>query len=145
MTDQTRGERNSNPGNINYIELHPWDGQVGLEIVPDGETYTPRFGRYDTDENGIRAIGKQLLAYQTMHKCTTVYQIVARWAPGSENNTMAYAQNVAQMLGLKPVDPVDLSNAATLAAFMRAIIKQENGRCIYDALLIASAAKDALA
>lgn len=141
----TRGERNNNPGNLNYVEVHPWQGQIGLEIVPDGESFTPRFGRYDTIENGIRAIAKQLLAYQRIHKCLTIRQLVSRWAPGKENDTAAYIKDVCGAMGVAQDELIDLNKSATLAAFVRAIIKHENGRCIYDAMTVADASRDALA
>ncbi len=56
----TRGIRNNNPGNIDYNQRNAWQGQLGLGL---GVT-KPRFARFDTPENGIRALGKLLLAYR---------------------------------------------------------------------------------
>jgi len=145
MNDPTRGERNNNPGNLNYIELRGWQGQIGLEEVPDGHTYPPRFGRYDSAESGIRAVAKQLLAYQEHHGCRTPRQFVERWAPPTENSTDAYVKDVAAVLGVDPDTPVDLTDPATLQVMTRAIIRHENGRCLYDAATIAGAVQAALA
>lgn len=143
--DVTRGERNNNPGNLNYIEVHPWQGQIGMERVPDGESYVPRFGRYDCAENGIRAVAKQLLAYQQHHNCRTVRDFVQRWAPPQENETAAYIKDVCRDTGFAQDETIDLTNASNLAALTRAIIKHENGRFAYPALMVADAAKAALA
>jgi hypothetical protein len=143
--DATRGERNNNPGNLNYIEVGGWQGQLGLEEVPEGRSFTPRFGRYDSSSSGIRAIAKQLLAYQEKHGCRTPRDFVERWAPPSENSTDAYAKDVAAVLGVSPETPIDLTDPATLQVMTRAIIRHENGRCLYAAATIASACQLALA
>lgn len=144
-TEPTRGERNNNPGNLDYIELRGWQGQTGLEEVPEGKSFTPRFGRYDTIENGIRGIGKQLLKYQEFHGCRTPRQFVERWAPPTENSTDAYVKDVAAVLGVEPDTPIDLTDPSTLQVMTRAIIRHENGRCLYDAATIAGACQMALA
>jgi hypothetical protein len=142
----TRGERNNNPGNLNYTAPpHAWRGQVGLELVPEGEHFTPRFGRYDCAENGLRALASQLLVYQRRHNCSTPRQIVDRWAPPAENDTGAYAEDFAQVVCAGVDDPIDLDDLATLAAATRAIVRHENGRCLYDAATIAAACRSALA
>ncbi len=143
--EPTRGERNNNPGNLDFVAVDPWEGQVGLELVPEGENFTPRFGRYSSPELGLRALGRQLLAYQERHGCNTPRLIANRWAPPVENNTTAYAKDLAASLGVDLDTAVDLHDAATLAVAMRTIIRHENGRCIYDADLIASAGSLALA
>lgn len=143
--DATRGERNNNPGNLDYIEVGGWQGQIGRELVPEGHIFAPRFGRYDSPASGIRAIAKQLLAYQTKHGCRTPRQFVERWAPPTENSTDAYVKDVAAVLGVSPDTPIDLTDAATLQVMTRAIIRHENGRCLYDADTLASACHLALA
>lgn len=145
MSAATRGERNNNPGNLNYIEVRGWQGQIGLELVPEGLSFTPRFGRYDCVANGIRAIARQLLAYQGFHGCRTPRDFVERWAPPSENSTDGYVKDVAAVLGVKPDTRIDLTDPATLAVMTRAIIRHENGRCLYEATAIAAAVQSALA
>ena len=56
MDKTTRGIRNNNPGNIDYNPRNDWAGQIGLELKVGNST--PRFARFDTAENGIRALGK---------------------------------------------------------------------------------------
>lgn len=136
----TRGERNNNPGNIEFMPSQPFHGQIGLELVPLGDTYKPRFGRYDTPENGLRAIAKLLLNYQRFHGLHTVAALVSRW---SATDQQAYIADVARYLGVEPNQPLDLQHPDTLEAFVYAIVTQENGRCLYDAVQIARAAASA--
>lgn len=111
-----RGYRNNNPGNIEAGAK--FNGFVGS----DG-----RFGKYATPELGYRALGKQLLRYQTHHNRNTVREIINRWAPPSENNTGAYVNLVAKQLGVSPDAPLDLNQQETLYGLVRAIAGHENG------------------
>lgn len=139
----TRGERNNNPGNID--RGGGWLGEIGLELVPDGTHYNPRFARFDTDVHGIRAIAKQLLAYQRVHHLETPREFVGRWAPESDhNNDSAYVSNVAKNTGFGPDETLDLDDIQTLTALTKAIILQENGRCIYDESALCGACRLAL-
>lgn len=53
----TRRVSYNNPGNIDRNPRDNWQGQLGLEVG------VAKF-RFDTPENGIRALGKLLLAYR---------------------------------------------------------------------------------
>ena len=132
----TRGERNNNPGNIRLSDS-AWRGKVA--------SADPAFECFDTAENGIRALAKLLLAYQRRHACRTVRQVVARWAPPTENTTAAYVVDVARALGLSPDAEINCAQLAVLVALARAIIRHENGRCVYDAPTLQSACAAALA
>ena len=140
----TRGERNNNPGNIDYNPVNSWHGQLGLEQVPDGHTYPPRFARFDTMENGVRAVSKLLLSYYENHGCDSVRKIINRWAPPSENNFAAYVADVAQSLHVHPDGAIDVTQPATLQTFTRAIIRHENGRCLVDDATMTAAVTAAL-
>lgn len=119
---QPRGIRNNNPGNIVQSST-PWQGAV--------QGNDPRFVSFETPEAGIRAMGKTLLTYQDTHGLNTVGDIISRWAPATENDTMAYTQQVAKALGVKADQPIDLHDSATLASLTKAMIKVENGRQPY--------------
>jgi hypothetical protein len=140
----TRGERNNNPGNIN--EGGGWDGDLGLEIVPAGYDYQPRFARFDTAQNGMRAIAKQLLAYQQRHGLNTVRGMINRWAPPSDDNdTSAYVDEVCAKVGVGPDDAIDLTDLRTIQNMVTGVIFQENGRVLYAPDLITAACQSALA
>jgi hypothetical protein len=135
VASPTRGERNNNPGNIR-VSPSAWRGKIAS---PD-----PEFEAFDTAANGIRALAKLLLAYQRRHECKTVRQIVTRWAPPSENATAAYVVDVARALGVAPDATIDCTQPAVLVAVARAIIRHENGRCLYDAATLQVACAAAL-
>lgn len=125
MTVQTRGVRNKNPGNIDYNKANDWQGQLGIELKVG--VSTPRFARFDTPENGIRALGKLLLTYQRKHGLKTVEQIISRWAPSNENNTRSYADAVAKSMQVAPGAEINLGSVAMLRPMVEAIIRHENG------------------
>ncbi len=120
----TRGERNRNPGNLERNGI-PWRGMADEQ--PD-----PRFITFGTPVMGIRALATVLLTYYRKHKLCTVRQIIGRWAPPNENNTAAYAACVANDLLCTPDEDLQVDDPAVLLALTRAIIRHENGRCIYQ-------------
>lgn len=138
----TRGERNNNPGNIEWhAGLQSFLGELGPELVPAGET--PRFARFATAEAGIRAIGRILRSYREHDDIKTIGFAVARWAPAGENNAAAYLAAVCEQTGLAADHPLT-DDAGDNAELVRAIIHQENGRCIYTDQTIADAVGEAL-
>ncbi len=142
---QTRGERNSNPGNINYTPVNPFLGQIGIELIPTDEPLlVPRFGLYDTDEHGIRAIAKILISYIGKDRCDTIRKICNRWAPGSDNNNVtAYINAVSDEAGIDPDHHIEI-NDGNLEVLVKAIIHHENGRCLYSTSQILQAVHMAL-
>ncbi|MCB1717174.1 MAG: hypothetical protein KDK05_18775 [Candidatus Competibacteraceae bacterium] len=122
LENAPRGVRNNNPGNI--VKGEQWQGLV------DGTD--PRFATFASPEMGIRALGRNLLAYQNKHGLNTVSDIINRWAPSNENNTGAYIRAVAGSLGVGPSDKLNLSDQQTLAKLSKAIIQHENGKQPYS-------------
>jgi soluble lytic murein transglycosylase-like protein len=105
-----------------------------------------RFARFDTPGNGIRALGKLLLNYQTRYGLKTVAAIIARWAPSTENDTAAYVLSVETSIpGLPHGAAVDLTNPLVLGAFVRAIIAHENGGNPYADSVVDEGVRRALA
>lgn len=133
----TRGERNHNPGNIDR-NATKWQGMA------EDQSGDPRFVVFKDDVSGIRALAKVLLSYQRKHGLKTVRQIINRWAPPVENDTGAYVNHVAKLLNVGPDDAVDVSQPEILEPLVVAIIKHENGRCIYDDATIVAAIDQAL-
>lgn len=120
----TRGVRNNNPGNIRHGDA--WQGMRPEQTDRD-------FVQFTTPEFGIRALAKTLLSYQAKHGLRTVAQIVARWAPPSENDTAAYIKAVAGAVRVRPDDPLVLTDRAVMLPLVRAIIGRENGYSPYTA------------
>lgn len=127
-----RGVRQHNPGNI-----RPGQGFRG-EIGKDGG-----FAVFDTDYNGIRAIGIDLLT-KMRAAIDTVREIVTRYAPPSENDTDAYIRAVCLTTGFKADDILNLNHTESLYKFVRAIIVHENGGCPYTPELVRRACSSAI-
>ncbi len=120
--NQTRGERNNNPGNIRVGNA--WQGERAQATDPD-------FEEFESPEAGIRALALVLLNYQSRHGLRTVRDIIARYAPTNENDTEAYINSVASEMGVTPNAQINLTDKTTLAHFVRAVIRHENGRVVY--------------
>ncbi|SDE14792.1 hypothetical protein SAMN05216185_11759 [Pseudomonas guariconensis] len=144
-----RGVRNNNPGNIDFNPRNDWVGQLGLELGAS----KPRFARFDSPENGIRALGKLLIAYRGKDGMPgvggkgidTVLETINRWAPSNENDTDAYALAVAKRLGVRTTDPINIKDPATLRVFVESIIIHENGGNPYKSQVIDEGVRRALA
>ena len=143
-----RGIRNNNPGNIDYNPRNDWVGQL-----PRDPAIEKRFARFDTPENGIRALGKLLLNYRGKDGLPgvggpgidTVREIISRWAPATENNTAAYIRVVADQLGVAPWVPINIRDEKTLSTVVLGIIHHENGGIPYPASVVHEGIRRALA
>lgn len=119
MSDNPRGLRNQNPGNIIYSASNQWNGQTGQ----DG-----RYATFSSPEYGIRAMVKILDAYQR-RGVDTVSEIITTWAPESDNNdTLSYIKSVCQRTGF---EPNFILNALDYPLLIDAIIYHENGEQPY--------------
>ncbi|EGD9448764.1 lytic transglycosylase catalytic, partial [Escherichia coli] len=117
-----RGERNNNPGNLNFA------GQAGASLERPGG----RFARFETAFDGLRALARQLMLYAG-RGINSVEKIISTWAPASDNNnTTAYIRAVSQRLGVDPRAALNMSDPQTMSALMSSIIQHENGRNIYS-------------
>jgi hypothetical protein len=122
-----RGIRNYNPGNLERNGTR-WQG---MALDQSGD---PRFIVFSHPAWGIRAIARTLITYQDARRAKdgsridSVREIVERWAPAHENDTDAYAKQVAKALGIGPDDEaVDVYDFATMRALVKAIVRHENG------------------
>lgn len=126
MNTSTRGERNNNPGNI---RINPNQNWLGMILGDD-----PKFVKFKDPIWGIRALGKILITYRRKDLCTSIRNIINRWAPPSDNNnTEAYISAVCKDAG--NIDPNVFYNVELkdkLKPLVKAIIIHENGRCIYS-------------
>ena len=113
------GIRNRNPGNLRPSRP-PWNGTVGEN---------GGFAVFDTMENGIRALCKNLIAYQDRYGIKTVRGAISRWAPSEDHNdTEAYVQMVCSVLECDDdQDYFDFHDPAFLYWIVVAIGEQENG------------------
>lgn len=122
-----RGIRNYNPGNIERNGTR-WQG---MALDQSGDV---RFIVFSHPVWGIRAIARTLITYQDARRARdgsridSVREIIERWAPAHENDTAAYAKQVAKALGIDPDDEtVDVYDYPTMRALVQAIVRHENG------------------
>lgn len=115
-----RGIRNNNPGNIKDSEFaRSQPGYVGT----DGQ-----FARYESPAAG-RAAMQALLGQYGKKGIDTVQGVVSRWAPTDDGNDVrAYSDFVAQKMGIKPGDRIDLNDPGTRAKLSSAMAQFENGQ-----------------
>ena len=126
-----RGIRNNNPGNIRHVpNRNDW---LGLCAQPQVEG----FCRFQTPEHGVRAICRILQSYQGRGVCT-VSSTIAAWAPARDNNDVAsYVDTICSEAKLSADSRIDLKNEAQLSAFLKAMIRHENGQMPYsDAVIL---------
>lgn len=141
---KTRGERNNNPGNIDRNHIK-WKG-----MSPD-QSGDARFIVFTSAVWGIRALARNLLTYSTLYPegtpgdIDTVREIVNRWAPPVENDTGAYVKSVASAVGVGADDPIDVTDEELMCRLVKAIIRHENGRVVYEDDLILDGVQRALA
>lgn len=127
---EPRGIRNNNP--LNIRKGNHWKGER-----PDQTD--PIFEEFVSMEYGIRAGLKLLRNYITgfdgrSTKFDTVYKIVARWAPPSENATQKYIDFVCQELAISPFETVSFADRKTIIRLARTMAFVECGQWIDQAL-----------
>lgn len=115
-----RGVSNKNPGNIELRD--PWQG-----LAPQNQQTDGRFAVFTKPVWGIRAIARTLITYYDKYHVHTVRQAISRWAPSTENNTEAYVNQVAKVVGVSPDAKLDFHNYAIMHPLVEAIIRHENG------------------
>jgi len=126
-----RGIRNHNPGNIREspFDRTQW---VGERATDDD----PAFEEFQAPEFGLRALARVLRTYSRRYGRRSVRELIGRWAPPNENDTLNYVRQVCLHLGVEPDAVLDLGDADTLADLMEAIIRHENGQQPYSRELI---------
>jgi hypothetical protein len=119
MTTLPRGVRNRNPGNLERNTIN-WQGMARVQT-------DPRFVVFEDAKYGIRALARTLLTYQHAHGCDTIGKIIGRWAPPTENDTVAYIAAVAARCGVAPDDVIDADQVSVMLPLVAGIISHENG------------------
>lgn len=115
-----RGIRNNNPGNIRWGEN--WKG-----LAPDGKSNDKSFCVFEEPKWGIRALCKVLITYNRRYGLDTVQEIICRFAPENENDTKAYMNHVAKLLGVRPDEQIKVCNERVMFTLITSIIQHENG------------------
>ncbi|UPK82577.1 structural protein [Proteus vulgaris] len=123
MAKMARGERNNNPGNIDYNPRNKWKGLVGIETgVPN-----PRFCVFESAEYGIRAIYKLTQTYQRKYGLNSVSAIINKYAPPIENNTTGYITRASKEIGVGINDKINTQSKQVAISLAKAIVGVELG------------------
>ncbi len=97
-----RGIRNNNPGNI-IVSNIPWRGKI--PISQNTDVGYPQLEQFDTMENGIRALLKNIYAKFGSDTNLTLGEIAYRWNPDpNPANVEAYTSFLEQFTKLSRND-----------------------------------------
>ena len=113
-----RGVRNNNPLNIRENQYSDSDW-IGERITDDDKS----FEEFTKPEYGIRAAARILNTYQR-RDVVTLADIIATWAPPTENNTESYINSVSRKTGFDSWQVLGRDQWPDLLA---AMIHHENG------------------
>lgn len=130
----SRGIINNNPGNLTGDDQ--WQGLAGK----DNGGYL----KFDTPENGLRAMAIDLRNQQDVYGLNTVQAIITKYAPPDTNDTASYIKGVSASMGVQPDQKIDLHDPETMHRMMDAVIRHENGGNPYSAQTGAWASNEAI-
>ena len=115
----SRGLRNNNPGNIRLGSFR-YKGERAKSI-------DRAFRQFESIEWGYRAMFVLLHTYAVKHGCSTLCEIINRYAPPIENHTENYIRRVAHATHLAPEEEISTTDAAVMTAVAAAMSEVENG------------------
>jgi hypothetical protein len=126
-TDLPRGLRNNNPGNLVQTSI-PWQGKIPLSQNTDS-----RFEQFYELRYGIRAKMRDIIS-DYKKGLTSVSDLINEYAPSFENNTAAYINTVANMIGFAPTMFIPELTEDLLVKIAKALHFVENGAAYKDYL-----------
>ena len=115
----SRGLRNNNPGNIRLGNFR-YKGEKA-------KSSDVAFRQFESMEWGYRAMFVLLHTYAIKHQCSTLRQMIERYAPPSENHTENYIRRVAYATHLSPDEPLSTLDGAVMTSVVAAMSEVENG------------------
>jgi hypothetical protein len=83
------------------------------------------FRQFAMPQEGLQALDQDLAA-KGRQGLNTINQIIAKYAPPTENNTAAYIDSVAKRLGISPGQPLNMDDPRVRHALSAAIMLQED-------------------
>lgn len=121
----SRGYRNCNPGNIRLPKPENLMRDVFYgEIRPSRDK---SFRTFVGMQHGYRAMLYLLRKYKNRYGLNTIAEMIARWAPVTENKTDRYIDFVCSKVGMSRDDIVDVSNMTVMCRIVAAMSEMENG------------------
>lgn len=124
-----RGIRNNNPLNIRIG--NSWLGEVTNPTDDEFEQYVHVC-------YGLRAGFILLKRYINRYKLNTIEKIISRWAPGNENNTRSYINQVARGMNIDPDTPLLYEDKNRMCALVYEMVYVENGQHIQMSEIVAA-------
>jgi hypothetical protein len=115
----TRGLRNNNPGNIRISGIK-YQG----EIQPSKDK---NFKQFSSMPYGYRAMFVILRTYYVKYGLKSISQMIRRWAPANENNTVAYINHVSAWSGIHKDTSLEITSKGMMCAVVAAMSRVENG------------------
>ena len=116
------GQRLHNPLNIRFNPANRWKGMNPNQPQERG------FCRFVDDEHGLRAAIVILKNYVERHHLHTLEEIITRWAPPSENDTVIYLACIAGRCKMSPSHNINITRASMdLSYLVSAMARQETG------------------
>lgn len=115
----SRGIRNNNPGNIRLSRTE----YLG-EVRPSGDK---EFKQFISAAWGYRALFVLLHTYSLKHGLRTIEEMIGRYAPPSENDTVRYVSFVSYRAGIRPDKPLNTLCGTDMKPIAAAISRMENG------------------
>jgi len=108
----------NNPGNLRVSNIK-WNDSI--------DNKKRGFVKFKTPLAGARASAKNMNTYIERHNLTTISEIIARWAPNSENDTQKYIQDVVSWTGIPSNESIkgDLTKQAQV---LHSIFRKETGK-----------------
>ena len=116
-----RGIRNNNPLNIRIGNV--WLGEVAEPTDPD-------FEQFISMVYGVRAGFVLIRRYIRHYHRTTIPQVIAAWAPSTENNTQRYIDTVCSISKISAEDTLDYFDEEQMIRLVDAMIFVECGQHI---------------
>lgn len=114
-----RGIRNNNPLNLRTPNTGWWLGQVGID--------SGNFAIFSDMSWGLRAYLVNFKSSVSRHNTKTLHDYIYRFAPPSENDTVAYLNKVASDTGLNPNEEMS-TDQSTVSAILRSQLEVELGK-----------------
>ena len=124
----SRGLRNCNPLNIRKSS-EKWEGLAK-------EQKDSSFFQFVAPEWGIRAAYRILCTYSKKYYCKNISQVISKWAPPNENDTVNYIKFVCKVCGCEPETSVNVDDIDFMAKLIIAMTRMENGSCPYSVELV---------
>lgn len=126
VPDERRSVRNNNPGNVRIGQ--PWQGLMSRDRMSAEQAAETQFCVFLTPAMGFRAMAEIFHTYYDKDNVRTLEQAISRWAPPTENNTVAYVEDVCAATGYTPDALFPFrGQPATQASLLKAVSIHEAG------------------